>query len=173
MLNEKKKKSEITSQDHNVKSKVYSLQNFCSHKQLYFDCLTLMLPLLRSSRNDNKNIFLILLFLLIYHISFLYHITKGERKPLSANRKKKNIIKPNPNRLTSDLQQALVLVVTAVVFGTSIWGVTNLRQEFNPVWFIPQSSYLFQFLSRAQTFYPEAGEALRQIWLERKSINLS
>ncbi|ROT81095.1 hypothetical protein C7M84_000149 [Penaeus vannamei] len=54
--------------------------------------------------------------------------------------------------------KALVLVVTAVVFGTSIWGVTNLRQEFNPVWFIPQSSYLFQFLSRAQTFYPEAGE---------------
>lgn len=54
--------------------------------------------------------------------------------------------------------KALVLVVTAVVLGTSIWGVTNLRQEFNPVWFIPQSSYLFQFLSRAQTFYPEAGE---------------
>ncbi|XP_042884344.1 protein patched homolog 2-like isoform X2 [Penaeus japonicus] len=54
--------------------------------------------------------------------------------------------------------KALALLVTAVVFGTSIWGVTNLRQEFNPVWFIPQSSYLFQFLSRAQTFYPEAGE---------------
>ncbi|XP_045592729.1 patched domain-containing protein 3 isoform X2 [Procambarus clarkii] len=51
-----------------------------------------------------------------------------------------------------------VLAVTAVMFGASVWGVTNLRQEFNPVWFIPQSSYLFQFLSRILTYYPQAGE---------------
>ncbi|XP_071537135.1 NPC intracellular cholesterol transporter 1 homolog 1b-like [Panulirus ornatus] len=54
--------------------------------------------------------------------------------------------------------KVVVLLMTAGLLATSIWGVTNLHQEFNPVWFIPQSSYLFQFLFRAQKYYPEAGE---------------
>ncbi|XP_076048649.1 patched domain-containing protein 3-like [Oratosquilla oratoria] len=53
--------------------------------------------------------------------------------------------------------KALVIMGTLGLFGTSVWGCLNLRQEFNPVWFIPQSSYMFQFLSRAQRYYPEAG----------------
>ncbi|XP_063850802.1 protein patched homolog 1-like isoform X1 [Scylla paramamosain] len=54
--------------------------------------------------------------------------------------------------------KVLVLAVTAAVLGTCIWGVTNLRQEFNPVWFIPESSYLYQFISKVQYYYPESGE---------------
>lgn len=51
-----------------------------------------------------------------------------------------------------------VILSTVVLTGASIWGVTNLRQEFDPVLFIPQSSYLFKFLSRILHYYPEAGE---------------
>ncbi|XP_069941806.1 patched domain-containing protein 3-like [Cherax quadricarinatus] len=54
--------------------------------------------------------------------------------------------------------KVLVMVVTAVMLGASIWGVTHLRQEFNPVWFLPQSSYLFHFLSRLLVYYPQIGE---------------
>ncbi|XP_071520862.1 patched domain-containing protein 3-like [Panulirus ornatus] len=53
--------------------------------------------------------------------------------------------------------KVLVVAMTALLFGASLWGVSNLRQEFNPVWFIPQSSYLFQFLSRLLNYYPQAG----------------
>lgn len=54
--------------------------------------------------------------------------------------------------------KVLVLAVTAAMLGTCIWGVTNLRQEFNPVWFLPESSYLYQFISRVQYYYPQSGE---------------
>ncbi|KAG7164111.1 NPC1-like intracellular cholesterol transporter 1-like, partial [Homarus americanus] len=61
-----------------------------------------------------------------------------------------------PKYLLMTPVKMVVLLMTVGVFATSIWGVTNLRQEFNPVWFIPQSSYLFQFLYRAQEYYPDA-----------------
>ncbi|XP_042871711.1 protein patched homolog 2-like [Penaeus japonicus] len=51
-----------------------------------------------------------------------------------------------------------VILATIAMTGASVWGVTNLRQEFDPVLFIPQSSYLFKFLSRILHYYPEAGE---------------
>ncbi|XP_066939871.1 patched domain-containing protein 3-like isoform X1 [Macrobrachium rosenbergii] len=54
--------------------------------------------------------------------------------------------------------KVLVLLLTAALFGVCAWGVSGLRQEFNPIWFIPQSSYLFQFLDRIYTYYPSAGE---------------
>ncbi|XP_064104721.1 NPC intracellular cholesterol transporter 1-like [Macrobrachium nipponense] len=52
----------------------------------------------------------------------------------------------------------LVLLATLALFCACAWGVTGLRQEFNMIWFIPQTSYLFQFLSRLQVYYPGAGE---------------
>lgn len=55
------------------------------------------------------------------------------------------------------LAQVLVFLVTAGLLCVSIWGVTHLRQYFNPILFIPHSSYLFQFLSKLMHYYPEAG----------------
>lgn len=46
------------------------------------------------------------------------------------------------------------------LLAVSIWGVTELKQEFNPVWFLPQSSYLFGFLSKILEYYPDAGEGI-------------
>ena len=54
--------------------------------------------------------------------------------------------------------QIIVLLLTAALLGTAIWGVTNLRQEFNPIWFIPKSTYLFQFLIRMFDYYPNLGK---------------
>ncbi|KAK4313685.1 hypothetical protein Pmani_014974 [Petrolisthes manimaculis] len=54
--------------------------------------------------------------------------------------------------------KVLVLVATAGLLGGSIWSVTNLRQDFDPIQFIPHSSYLYQFLSRLVTAYPQTGE---------------
>ncbi|MPC17656.1 Niemann-Pick C1 protein [Portunus trituberculatus] len=54
--------------------------------------------------------------------------------------------------------KVLVFLVTAGLLGVSIWGVMHLRQYFDPILFIPHSSYLFQFLSKLLHFYPQAGE---------------
>lgn len=54
--------------------------------------------------------------------------------------------------------KVLVFLVTAVLLGVSIMAMMNLEQSFNPILFIPHSSYLFQFLSNLMYFYPQAGE---------------
>ncbi|XP_045610892.2 patched domain-containing protein 3 [Procambarus clarkii] len=52
----------------------------------------------------------------------------------------------------------LVLFITVGLLAVSGWGLSNLRQEFNPIWFLPQSSYLFQFFMKQQYYYPSSGE---------------
>ena len=51
-----------------------------------------------------------------------------------------------------------MLVVTAVMMGASIWGVTNLRQEFRPIWFIPPSSYFYDFAMKSESYFPDQGK---------------
>ncbi|XP_027212085.2 patched-related protein 9 [Penaeus vannamei] len=54
--------------------------------------------------------------------------------------------------------KVLVLFVTFALLAVSGWGLSNLRQEFNPVWFLPQNSYLFKFLMKQEYYYPTSGE---------------
>ena len=49
-------------------------------------------------------------------------------------------------------------MLTAGVGGVGIWGLTQLRQEFNPVWFIPQESYLAQWFNANEKYFPKEGE---------------
>ncbi|XP_053626283.1 patched domain-containing protein 3-like isoform X3 [Cherax quadricarinatus] len=51
-----------------------------------------------------------------------------------------------------------VLLVTAAFLAVSGWGLSNLRQEFNPIWFLPQSSYLFKFFMKQEYYFPTSGE---------------
>ncbi|CAL4069038.1 unnamed protein product, partial [Meganyctiphanes norvegica] len=60
--------------------------------------------------------------------------------------------------IVKDPVRVCVILATIAMTAVSIWGVWSLRIEFNLVWFIPQSSYLFQFLTRALNYFPEAGE---------------
>ncbi|KAK7075014.1 hypothetical protein SK128_014092 [Halocaridina rubra] len=52
----------------------------------------------------------------------------------------------------------IVLLTTATLLGFGIWGTVNLQQKFDPLWFLPPSSYLFQFFSKLEFYYPEDGE---------------
>lgn len=52
----------------------------------------------------------------------------------------------------------VVIVVTAAVLAVSGWGLSNLRQEFDPVWFLPQDSYLYKFFMKQKYYYPSSGE---------------
>ncbi|XP_071523040.1 patched domain-containing protein 3-like isoform X2 [Panulirus ornatus] len=51
-----------------------------------------------------------------------------------------------------------VLIVTMALLAVSGWGLSNLQQEFNPIWFLPQSSYLFKFFMKQEYYYPTSGE---------------
>lgn len=39
----------------------------------------------------------------------------------------------------------------------TIYGNTKLRQEFDPIWFLPDDSHLSQFLSKREISYPGIG----------------
>ncbi|XP_071522307.1 patched domain-containing protein 3-like [Panulirus ornatus] len=51
-----------------------------------------------------------------------------------------------------------VLLATAVLLSVSSWGLSNLRQEFDPIWFLPQDSYLYEFFTKQRYFYPSSGD---------------
>ncbi|ODN02586.1 Patched domain-containing protein 3, partial [Orchesella cincta] len=54
--------------------------------------------------------------------------------------------------------KVMVFLVTFGVFGVNVWGNILLRQEFNPIWFLPQDSYLFKYFAARDQFFPEKGE---------------
>lgn len=54
--------------------------------------------------------------------------------------------------------KVVVLIMTAALLAVSGWGLSNLQQEFNPIWFLPQSSYLFRFFMKQEYYYPTSGE---------------
>lgn len=44
------------------------------------------------------------------------------------------------------------------MMGFNIWGNILLRQEFNPIWFLPQDSYLFKYFAAREQYFPDKGE---------------
>merc|ERR1719334_737019 len=54
-----------------------------------------------------------------------------------------------------------VLVLTASLLSVGGWGLSQLRQEFNPVWFIPQDSYLKGWFDANSEHFPKAGETVK------------
>ena len=47
-----------------------------------------------------------------------------------------------------------IALVTLLLLALSVWGNTQLRQEFNPVWFLPAESYLAQWHKYNQHYFP-------------------
>lgn len=48
----------------------------------------------------------------------------------------------------------------SITFGclfTTIYGNTKLRQEFDPIWFLPDDSHLSEFLTKREISYPGIG----------------
>ena len=54
--------------------------------------------------------------------------------------------------------KAVIICITLVILGFSIWGNIELRQEFNPVWFLPPDSYLAQWHKYNSIHFPSQGE---------------
>ena len=44
--------------------------------------------------------------------------------------------------LLKPVAQAVVISITIGVLAISLWGNVELRQEFDPIWFLPRDSYL-------------------------------
>ena len=54
--------------------------------------------------------------------------------------------------------KVLIILFSAAVLGVSLWGNVLLRQEFNPVWFLPAESYLAQWHHHNSRLFPSQGE---------------
>ncbi|KAJ8306408.1 hypothetical protein KUTeg_016953 [Tegillarca granosa] len=53
----------------------------------------------------------------------------------------------------------LGLFLTLVVLSVSILGVFNLKQDFNPVWFLPKDSYGRRYASMNDIYFPHDGQS--------------
>nr|XP_045607427.1 patched domain-containing protein 3-like isoform X2 [Procambarus clarkii] len=54
--------------------------------------------------------------------------------------------------------RVLILVCSSCLLASSVWATMNLHQEFNPMWFIPRSSYLYEMFEVSTKHFPGAGE---------------
>ena len=54
--------------------------------------------------------------------------------------------------------KVLIIFLSAALLGVSLWGNVLLRQEFNPVWFLPAESYLAQWHQHNSRLFPSQGE---------------
>ncbi|KAF2346973.1 Protein patched/dispatched [Trinorchestia longiramus] len=59
--------------------------------------------------------------------------------------------------LLHPITKGVVLVGTTLFFCVSCWGFSNLKQEFDAVWFLPQNSYLFKYLMKRSEYFSWAG----------------
>ncbi|KAK6641750.1 hypothetical protein RUM44_013465 [Polyplax serrata] len=52
-----------------------------------------------------------------------------------------------------------VILVTIILAGVAVKGNLELKQKFDPKWFLPNNSYLLQFYSQRNHFYPDVGKS--------------
>ena len=45
-----------------------------------------------------------------------------------------------------------------------------MRQEFNPIWFIPKSTYLSQYFTAIDNYYPDNGQ-LASIYIQTQNLS--
>jgi len=62
------------------------------------------------------------------------------------------------NVIVKPFVKASLILTTIGLLAVSIWGNIELRQEFNPIWFLPPESYLAQWHQYNSKFYPSSGE---------------
>jgi len=69
-----------------------------------------------------------------------------------------SIFKAISNVIVTVPMKILVLSLTLVILAISLWGNVLLRQEFNPIWFLPSDSYLAQWHKYNEFYFPSRGE---------------
>lgn len=51
----------------------------------------------------------------------------------------------------------VTMAITFACLGVGIWGMTELRQEFDPIWFLPPKSDVFQWFEKNDELFPKSG----------------
>ncbi len=84
--------------------------------------------------------------------------------------------------LMHPVSKTFVLLLTIGLTSLAIYGLTELRQEFNPVWFIPIGSYLQKWFAVTEQYFPESGERVtvnigeidysRELWKIEELVKL-
>lgn len=57
----------------------------------------------------------------------------------------KRVFRSYGNTIVKVPIKVTVILVTVVIFCLSVWGNIRLKQEFDPMWFLPRDSYVFQW----------------------------
>ena len=63
----------------------------------------------------------------------------------------------------------MVIVVTLGLFGGGIYGMTQLETDYNPVWYMRESSYQQHFYIALGHYFPESGERV-QVYVGERGI---
>lgn len=66
--------------------------------------------------------------------------------------------------------KVFILVLAAFLFGINTWGSVLMRQEFNPLWFIPTSTYLSQYFSVIESHFPDNGQ-MASIYIQTTNLS--
>ncbi|CAG0891880.1 unnamed protein product [Cyprideis torosa] len=53
--------------------------------------------------------------------------------------------------------KAVVILISLALLGLNLYGLWNLRQEFDVTWFVPADSYISKFLSAHRRYFPDRG----------------
>ena len=61
--------------------------------------------------------------------------------------------------------QVLVILLAAALFGPAVYGVTQLKQDFNPDWFIPSDTYLYDYRQADEEFFSDASSIPAAVYL--------
>ena len=80
--------------------------------------------------------------------------------PNVLNRKDytKSIFTAYANFLTKKPTKIIVVAVTYLITALSLWGNVKLEQRFDPAWFLPQDTYLAQFVTAYKKYFPSKGD---------------
>ncbi|XP_068234451.1 patched domain-containing protein 3-like [Palaemon carinicauda] len=91
---------------------------------------------------------------------FFWCIVHHDWKPYACSQRDlmSEAFKSLASCLLSTRARIFILVSTGALMAVSVLTTLNLHQEFNPMWFIPQDSYLYKSFEAAKLHFPENGE---------------
>ena len=80
--------------------------------------------------------------------------------PNHPNRKDctKSIFRAYSRFLTKTPVKVFVIFLTMIITGLAIWGNIKLEQRFDPAWFLPQDTYLAEFVTAYKKYFPAGGD---------------
>lgn len=60
--------------------------------------------------------------------------------------------------LTNTSVKIVVIIFTCILVSINIWGILQLRQDFDPLWYLDQTSYPVKFNEKLKQYFPQYGK---------------